>query len=166
MKTNKQELRDLGACEPGYKRFLEQTECTDDDVDVASLVGGENSCGDILWYLGYRLSKDRLYKFMRDCAILCVDNIREEDGKQAILEFLKSPNYHRCVEMANRIRITVTPSQEREVIYWAITSMAAYQNLEACSVSADAEHICDLLQEIQMSDEVNKLLIDMINEVD
>nr|DAI71383.1 MAG TPA: hypothetical protein [Caudoviricetes sp.] len=42
MKITKQELKNFGACQEGFKRFIIQTNNTDEPVEVISLIGGKN----------------------------------------------------------------------------------------------------------------------------
>lgn len=42
VKITKQELKNFGACQEGFKRFIIQTNNTDEPVEVISLIGGEN----------------------------------------------------------------------------------------------------------------------------
>lgn len=94
MKTNKQELKDFGACEPGYKRFLKQTHNVDGDVDVASLVGGLNNYEDLLWLAYKRLPAKRVRQFACDCALLNAELLKpyvDKDTYDLIVDWLHSP---------------------------------------------------------------------------
>ncbi len=93
MKITKQELIDLNACKAGLDRFIEQTNNTDEAVDVGSLVGGKNTYHDLLWLAGKKLSKDKIRKFACDCALINIELIKPcTDKYNLILEFLNGRN--------------------------------------------------------------------------
>ena len=93
MKTSKKELTELGACEGVLDRFIKQTNNTDDSVDVASLVGGENTYEDIMWLLDKKgVSKDRRLRFACDCALINIELIKPYTDKyELIIGFLNNP---------------------------------------------------------------------------
>ena len=49
MKITKQQLIDFKAREEGLKRFINQTDNTNEPVLISSLVGGENTIDDLIW---------------------------------------------------------------------------------------------------------------------
>ena len=84
----------MNACNGVLERFIEQTNNTDDRVDVASLVGGKNSYSDLLWLAGKKLPKDRIVEFACDCALINVELIKpycKEEDYDLIIEFLSNP---------------------------------------------------------------------------
>lgn len=92
MKITKQELKDMGACLDGLKRFIAQTNHTDDAVEVASLVGGLNTYSDLLWLAGEKLSKERIVRFACDCALINIELIKPYTDKyDMIVDFLRDP---------------------------------------------------------------------------
>ena len=93
MKISKQELIEMKACSDGLKRFMQQTNNTDEPVDVASLVNGKNTYSDLLWLAGEKLDKSRIVRFACDCALLNIELIKPYTDKyDLIVEFLKNPN--------------------------------------------------------------------------
>ena len=95
MKISKQELINLHACERGIERFIEQTNNTDDLVDVAGLVGGLNNYSDLIWLASKKLPKERIIRFACDCALLNIEKIEQyTDNYEFIVEFLRNPSAH------------------------------------------------------------------------
>ncbi|MFT6347099.1 MAG: hypothetical protein ACJAYB_000080 [Psychromonas sp.] len=64
----KKQLVDLGACKPGFDRFIAQTGNTDQPVEIFSLIGGKNTTADFLWLAGKTLPKHRIVQFAVECA--------------------------------------------------------------------------------------------------
>ncbi len=92
MKITKQELREMGACKDGLKRFIKQTGGTSEPVEVSSLVGGENTVGDLLWLAGKRLPQDRIVRFACDCALINIELIKPyTNDYDLIVDFLNNP---------------------------------------------------------------------------
>lgn len=92
MKISKAELVELGACTGGLKRFIKQTGGTEDEVEVASLVGGENTYSDLLWLAGKKLSKESIARFACNCALINIENIKPyTDEYNLIVNFLINP---------------------------------------------------------------------------
>lgn len=93
MEISKQELIDLEDCPAGLKRFIKQTSNTEESVKVVSLVGmgGVTTC-DLLWLAGNKLPKEKIVKFVCDCALLNIELIKPYTDKyDLIVEFLKNP---------------------------------------------------------------------------
>lgn len=92
MKITKQELKDFGACQDGFKRFVNQTNNTDEPVDVVSLIGGCNTVSDLLWLAGKTLAKEKIVRFACDCALLNIEKIRPyTNDYNLIVDFLNTP---------------------------------------------------------------------------
>ncbi|MFT6347055.1 MAG: hypothetical protein ACJAYB_000036 [Psychromonas sp.] len=68
MKITQQQLVDLGACKPGFDRFIEQTGNTDQPVKILNLIGGKNTTDDLLWFAGETLPKMKIVIFAVECA--------------------------------------------------------------------------------------------------
>ncbi|MFT6347056.1 MAG: hypothetical protein ACJAYB_000037 [Psychromonas sp.] len=64
----KQELIKLGADQDLISRFIEQTNNTDQPVDILSLIGAENATDDLLWLAGKILPKIKIVQFTVECA--------------------------------------------------------------------------------------------------
>ena len=93
MKITKQELKNFGACQEGFKRFIIQTNNTDEPVEVISLIGGENTVSDLLWLAGKILSKEKIVRFACDCALLNIELIRPYTNDfNLIQDFLNNPS--------------------------------------------------------------------------
>lgn len=93
MKITKQELKNFGACQEGFKRFIVQTNNTDEPVEVISLIGGENTVSDLLWLAGKILSKEKIVRFACDCALLNIELIRPYmNNFNLIQDFLNNPS--------------------------------------------------------------------------
>jgi hypothetical protein len=93
MKINKQQLIEMNACADGLKRFISQTNNTDESVDVLSLIGGKNTIDDLIWLAGKTLSKDKIVRFACDCALINIELIRPYTDKYyQIVEFLQNPD--------------------------------------------------------------------------
>ena len=92
MKITKAQLIELKACKSGLARFMAQTGNTDLPVDVASLVGGENTNNDLLWLAGKFITRDRIVRFACDCALINLELIKPYTDKYELIEeFLKTP---------------------------------------------------------------------------
>ena len=102
MKITKEELIELNACEEGLNRFIAQTNNTNEPVEVSSLVGGENTHGDLLWLAGNKLPTERLVKFTCDCALINIEKIEPyTDEYELIIEFLSNPTGDGAIVAAN-----------------------------------------------------------------
>lgn len=67
MEISKSELIEMKADKAMLDRFIEQTNNTNDSVEVSSLVGGVSTLGDLLWLVGKKLSKIEIVKFVIKC---------------------------------------------------------------------------------------------------
>ena len=65
---NKQQLKDLNACEDGLNRFVTSTDNTNTDVNVLDLIGSDVTTSDLLWLAGEILPKKKIVRFAIDCA--------------------------------------------------------------------------------------------------
>ena len=93
MKITKQELKNFGACQEGFKRFVIQTNNTDEPVEIVSLIGGENTVSDLLWLAGKILPKEKIVRFACDCALLNIELIRPYTNDfNLIQDFLNNPS--------------------------------------------------------------------------
>jgi len=156
MKTKKHELIAFDACQHGLDRFIEQTNNTEADVDVASLVGGKNTYSDILWLLnGKGVSTDRIVRFSCDCALINIDLIKPyTDKHDLIFEFLKN-------RVGNNARAADSAAYAAASAAYAAAAAcaadsAAYAAARAAAYAAAAARASD--------DKVNQLLTDLINE--
>lgn len=102
MKITKQELKNFGACQEGFKRFIIQTNNTDEPVEIVSLIGGENTVSDLLWLAGKILSKEKIVRFACDCALLNVGLIRPYTNDfNLIQDFLNNPSQNAAARAAD-----------------------------------------------------------------
>lgn len=137
MKITKQQLKEMGACKDGLRRFIKQTNGTLEPVDVSDLVGGLNTYGDLLWLAGKTIQEERVIRFACECALLNFDKIKlYTDRYDELLEFLKNPTY------------TNTNSAKDAFACYSY----AYAAADAASNGAESRGAVD------------KLLIDMFNE--
>lgn len=92
MKISKQQLIEMGACESIIKRFVEQTNNTDEPVEVSSLIGGKDTYSDLLWLAGETLSAEKIVRFACDVALINIDLIKPyTDEFDLIIDFLNNP---------------------------------------------------------------------------
>jgi hypothetical protein len=92
MKITKQQLIELNACERGLERFIEQTDDTDKPVEIVSLIGGENTIGDLTWLAGKICDKKDIIKFVCKCALINIELIKPYTDKyDLIVGFLNNP---------------------------------------------------------------------------
>lgn len=91
MKITKQELIEMDACPSGLGRFLIQTSNTNEPVDVASLIGGENNVLDLAWLAARKLPLARVVRFAKDCALVNLDLLEDVvKSYRAVRCFLES----------------------------------------------------------------------------
>jgi len=108
MKISKQQLIDMKACEDVLERFIEQTNNTDELVDVLSLIGGKNTVYDLVWLAGETLHKEKLVRFACDLALINIDKIKlYTDRYDLIVEFLMNPTTARVDAFRATARIAV-----------------------------------------------------------
>ncbi len=92
MKISKSELIEMNACNEGLERFIKQTGGVETAVEVVSLIGGENTYGDLLWLAGKILAKSKIVRFACDCALLNIEKIKPyTDDYDLIVNFLNDP---------------------------------------------------------------------------
>jgi len=92
MKISKNELIEISACKEGLERFIKQTGGVETPVEVVSLVGGENTYGDLLWLAGKTLDRSKIVRFACDCALLNIEKIKPYTDKyDLIVNFLNDP---------------------------------------------------------------------------
>lgn len=174
MKITKQELTDLNACEAGLERFIQQTNDTDEPVDVASLVGGLNTCRDAVWLAYKKLPPTRIVRLDCDCALINIELIQPYTDKyDLIVDFLKNPNrFSRSDALAARNAAYYT-FYPRHIADYNATAYPAYPAYAAYSAAAYAAYNAYSTANNAVTyaakispDAVNKLLIDMFNEVE
>jgi len=93
MKITKQQLIEMNACETGLHRFIEQTDGTDEPVDVSDLIGGLNTYDDLLWLAGKTIPDERIVRFACDCTLINIEKIKPyTDEYDSIVGFLHNPD--------------------------------------------------------------------------
>lgn len=85
MRISYDELIEMGACDPGLERFVTQTNDTREPVEVTSLIGGENTVGDLLWLAGKRFPKARIVTFAIGCA-RAVEHFNDDPRVKAAID--------------------------------------------------------------------------------
>lgn len=144
MKISKQELIEMNVCADGLERFKVQTNNTNDRVDIASLVGGVNTYRDILWLASKCVTHERIVKFACDCALINIELIKPYSGHyDLIVDFLNNP--------ITSSDATATACDANDA-----AARAAYAAYARAADAADAGDV----------EPVNKLLIELINEVE
>lgn len=141
MKITKQELKNFGACQEGFKRFIIQTNNTDEPVEVISLIGGKNTVSDLLWLAGKILSKEKIVRFACDCALLNIELIRPYTNDfNLIQDFLNNPsqNAAAAVDAAYAAADTAAAYAADAAAYAADTAVAAAAY--AAAYAADAAY--------------------------
>ena len=137
MKITKQELKNFGACQEGFKRFIIQTNNTDEPVEIVSLIGGENTVSDLLWLAGKILSKEKIVRFACDCALLNIELIRPYTNDfNLIQDFLNNPSQNAAGRAAD----------------------AAYAAADAAGRAADAAYAAGRAADAAYVD-INKMLV-------
>ncbi|EJS0970480.1 hypothetical protein NW995_002476 [Salmonella enterica] len=133
MKITKQELKDFGACQEGFKRFINQTNNTDEPVDVVSLIGGCNTVSDLLWLAGKILTKEKIVRFACDCALLNIEKIRPyTNDYNLIVDFLNTPAAAAGAAAARAAGAAAARAAG------AAAAAAAYAAADAAAYAADA----------------------------
>ena len=180
MKITKQELTDLNACEAGLERFIQQTNNTDEPVNVAGLVGGLNTHSDVVWLACEKLTRARIIRLACDCALINIELIKPYTNKyDLIVDFLKNPDKFSVSDML-AVRSAVRSAVDNTAVY--TTADKARDTDHIVSAVHYAVRIVDVnttthfvtyavanavaFAAIVSPDAVNKLLIDMFNEVE
>ncbi len=143
MLISKRQLVDFGACKDGLKRFIIQTDGTDEMVNVSSLVGGANTYSDLLWLAGKTISKDRIVKFSCDCALINIDMIKSYTDKyDLIVGFLRNPTAADASRAARAAYAAYTAADASDAAYAARAAAraayAAYAAVDASDAAVDA----------------------------
>lgn len=173
MKTNKIELLNFDICKKMFYKFTNHTNNTNDDVDVASLVGSELTYSDILCLLNKkRVTFARLHKFICDCVLIDGEIITPFNSKYGFfarfVKNLKDNNHPYMVthdlytiahphDVAYVLRVGEGDGSGNYDITGADLPLLYYQIVAkvidyVSSISEESKH------------KVNKLLIDLINE--
>lgn len=167
MKITKKELIEMGACSNGLKRFITQTSNTDEPVEVSSLVGGENYYSDLLWLAIKKLPKERIVRFVCDCALLNIELIKPHTNNyDQIVEFLRNPTiddsvcsyvwdaYANAVEAdyaassATAARSVYAATNVAKAVTYTDYFDAAYTAVVSTSAGVGADEIADKLNEM------------------
>ena len=127
MYITKHELVELKACTGGLKRFIKQTNGTDEPVKVLSLIGGRNTISDLVWLAGKKLDKKSIVQF----AITCVESVLplfEDDHPDD-----KRPRL--AIESAKNWLSNPSSSNETFAAEYAATDAAAYAATDAVATA-------------------------------
>ena len=132
MNITKQELKNFGACQEGFKRFIIQTNNTDEPVEIVSLIGGENTVSDLLWLAGKILSKEKIVRFACDCALLNIGLIRPYTNDfNLIQDFLNNPSQNAAAYAAYAASAAACAADA--------AARAAYAACAACAAACAAD---------------------------
>lgn len=162
METNKKELKKFGASEDCLNRFLKQIHNTSVDVDVASLVDGLNTYGDLLCLAGECLPKERIARFACDCALINIDLIEPHtDIYDLIVGWLRNPDLVNAGDVAGIAYTIVDNNYNNVPVYNAACAVASAA--EAVSGASINQVVSNTIKAGSFK-QVNQLLIDMFNE--
>lgn len=167
MKTNKKELVWFGTCKEDLDRFIDQTNNTESDVEVASLVGGKNTYSDILWLLNEKgVSRERIVRFACDCALLNIELIKPYTDKyRSIIDFLNNPTNADAARAARDVVRTTRAAYASNPARAAARAVrAATRAVTHDAYVSNTVDTADFARIVYTADKVNKLLIDLINE--
>ncbi|HBF46200.1 MAG TPA: hypothetical protein DDW91_06870 [Shewanella frigidimarina] len=95
MKISKKELIQMKASKECLGRFITQTNNTDDQVYLSSLIGGVNSAADLFWLAGEKLDKECVARFYCDRALINIEKIKpycSDANLEAVMGYLKNPS--------------------------------------------------------------------------
>ena len=171
MKITKQELKNFGACQEGFKRFIIQTNNTDEPVEIVSLIGGENTVSDLLWLAGKILSKEKIVRFACDCALLNIELIRPYTNDfNLIQDFLNNPsqNAARAAYAAARAAYAAANAAYAAAYAAYAAAYAAYAAAYADDAD-DAAYAARTAYAVYADDaayaaDINKLLVKLFTE--
>ena len=119
---NKQQLKDLNACEDGLERFIIATDSADNDVIVLDLIGSDVTTSDLLWLAGKILPKKRIVQFAVDCAESVIHLCDNKELAQ------------NCVDSANAV-IENDNETNRKAARKAAAAAARYASVTAAAVA-------------------------------
>ena len=155
MKISKSKLIKMNACIAGLERFIEQTNNTDKQVDVASLVGGRNTYGDFLWLASKTLTNERIVRFACDCALLNIEKIKPYTLEyDLIVDFL----YHPSKAAADAYAYAYAAYADASAASAASAAASAYAAADCAA--ADAANVSP-----DAKQKVDQLLRDMFEEI-
>ena len=158
MKITKQELKNFGACQEGFKRFIIQTNNTDEPVEVISLIGGKNTVSDLLWLAGKILSKEKIVRFVCDCALLNIELIRPYTNDfNLIQDFLNNPSQNDAARAADA-DAAYAAYAVYDAYAAAYAARAAARAAYAAARAADAARAAARAADAARAD-INKLLV-------
>lgn len=162
MKITKQELIDFRVGDEGLGQFIKQTNNTDEPIDVASLVVGLNNYDDLIWLACEKLPPARTIRLACDCALINIKLIMQHADKyDLIVDFLKNPDKFSMSDMIH-VRSAIDYAAANAGIDCATDYALNAAKYAAYYYSASAVKYASAISR----DAVNKLLIDMFNEVD
>ena len=162
MKISKQQLIDMKAREDVLERFIEQTNNTDELVDVLSLIGGKNTVYDLVWLAGETLSKEKLLRFACDLALINIEKIKLYTEKyDLIVEFLMNPTTARV----DALRATAHHDARVAVDAAAYAARAAVYAARVAADTADAIYVIHAaVRAGATQDQINTLLVKMFED--
>lgn len=163
MKITKQELKNFGACQEGFKRFIIQTNNTDEPVEIVSLIGGENTVSDLLRLAGEILSKEKIIRFACDCALLNIGLIRPYTNDfNLIQDFLNNPSQNDAACTAAR---AADAARAAYAAYAADAARAAYTAARAAYAAYTAAYTAAYAAAYATdAADINKLLVKLFTE--
>tara|TARA_R110002074_G_scaffold195878_1_gene362433 strand:+ start:403 stop:963 length:561 start_codon:yes stop_codon:yes gene_type:complete len=140
MKISKQQLIEMKACKTDLKRFIEQTDNTDEPVEVLSLIGGKNTTADLLWLADKTLPKEKIVRFACDVALINIEKIKPYTNKyDLIVNFLMNParaTYARAAYAAAAAAARAYDDAIATYAYAADAAIATYARARAARARA------------------------------
>ena len=153
MKISKQQLIEMNACQDGLDRFIEQTNNTDEPIEVLSLIGGKNTNSDLIWLAGETLQKEKIIRFACDVALINIEQIKPYTSQyDLIVEFLINPINARAADTATAIAI-----HAGDAAIIAHTVAIAIRFADALDVAISARTVAIFAHTTQ--EQINELLV-------
>ncbi|AHK11636.1 hypothetical protein S140_229 [Shewanella sp. phage 1/40] len=174
MKISKKELIKMDACKSGLKRFIYQTNDTDNSVYVTSLIGGKNTYSDLLWLAGKKLDQSRIVRFACDCALLNIETIKPyTDQYDLIVESLKNPSAAdaaiNAINAANAAIINAANAYNANTGNVYVAYSAANATINAYNAKTDNDYAASAANAAAYDGGkkmlINDLLVAMFNEI-
>lgn len=168
MKITLQELVELNACQEGLKRFVQQTNGTDEPVDVISLIGGLNTHSDLLWLADKKLPKEKIVKFACNVALINIELIKPyclESEYQTIVDFLNNPKTYNTAA-AYVVRAARAADAARAAAYAVRAARAAAYAARAADAAYAAARAARVARAAKQNsiEKINQYLVELFAE--
>ena len=157
MKISKQQLIDMRACKSGLERIVEQTNNTDEPVEIASLINGKNNYYDLLWLASKLLPKERIFRFACDVTLINIELIKPyTDQYDLIVDFLKSPTTETAADANDAVNDAADAAADAAAADAAdAVADAVYAAFYAAAANAAADAVADAVYAAFYADAAN-----------